>query len=203
MVGQGALTNGFFDPVHESQQVFRRVMDATARPGSLHALAADVEAPAPLLPLSGSIALALFDHDTPIWLDQAVTDKPDVADWLRFYTGSPIVADAARAAFAIVSHAPSLPAFDVFALGTPEYPDRSTTVVIQVKSLHAGEEFILRGPGIKSEQRLRVEGLPADFASRMTDNRALFPRGVDLILVSPDHIVALPRTVILTAAGAQ
>jgi alpha-D-ribose 1-methylphosphonate 5-triphosphate synthase subunit PhnH len=39
-----------------------------------------------------------------------------------------------------------------------------------------------------------VDGLPHDFAARWAANRALFPRGVDLVLCADDTLVALPRT---------
>jgi alpha-D-ribose 1-methylphosphonate 5-triphosphate synthase subunit PhnH len=36
--------------------------------------------------------------------------------------------------------------------------------------------------------------LPPDFAAQWSANRALFPRGIDLLLVSGADIVGLPRT---------
>jgi alpha-D-ribose 1-methylphosphonate 5-triphosphate synthase subunit PhnH len=42
-----------------------------------------------------------------------------------------------------------------------------------------------------------AQPLPPDFQARLAANRALFPRGVDLILVSPDAVAALPRSVAL------
>jgi alpha-D-ribose 1-methylphosphonate 5-triphosphate synthase subunit PhnH len=38
--------------------------------------------------------------------------------------------------------------------------------------------------------------LPADLHDRLVANRALFPRGVDLILVSANSVAALPRSVV-------
>jgi alpha-D-ribose 1-methylphosphonate 5-triphosphate synthase subunit PhnH len=42
---------------------------------------------------------------------------------------------------------------------------------------------------------LRAAPLPADMLARLADNRALFPCGVDLILVTADEVAALPRSV--------
>jgi len=40
-----------------------------------------------------------------------------------------------------------------------------------------------------------VAGLPPGFLAEWEANRALFPRGVDVILCAGDHLAALPRTV--------
>jgi len=43
--------------------------------------------------------------------------------------------------------------------------------------------------------------LPDDFTARWANNRALFPRGVDVILVAGTDIAALPRTVHITRSA--
>jgi alpha-D-ribose 1-methylphosphonate 5-triphosphate synthase subunit PhnH len=45
---------------------------------------------------------------------------------------------------------------------------------------------------------LRAEPLPADLPRRLAANRALFPRGIDLLLVTGSRVAALPRSVTLT-----
>ena len=109
--------------------------------------------------------------------------------------GSPgsaaLIADAARA-----------PPFDAFCLGTAEYPDRSTTLVLEVQALGQGRRLSLSGPGIADVVSFAAAPLPLDLGERLLANRALFPRGVDLILVAPDAVVALPRSVRVAAEGA-
>jgi alpha-D-ribose 1-methylphosphonate 5-triphosphate synthase subunit PhnH len=62
--------------------------------------------------------------------------------------------------------------------------------------------FRLAGPGISGHAHLAVAGLPADIAGRLAANRALFPRGVDLILAGPTGVAALPRTTRVTPVEA-
>ncbi len=95
----------------------------------------------------------------------------------------------------------ALPALDRFAFGSNEYPDRSTTLILQVESLTQGQPFELRGPGIEGTAMLRASIQPADLFERLAINAALFPRGIDLVLVADDAIVALPRTTRLAAKG--
>jgi alpha-D-ribose 1-methylphosphonate 5-triphosphate synthase subunit PhnH len=191
---QSGLGTGFANPVQSSQAVFRSVMNAMARPGSVHTIAETVKAPSLMMPATAAVALALFDHDTPIWLDQVFASEGDMASWLRFQTGAPLTADASQAAFALIAKGSALPDFQAFAPGTPEYPDRSTTLVVQVETLTAGDEFTLSGPGIQGTAKLRAGALPQDFVARMQANRALFPLGVDLLLVNGNDLVALPRS---------
>ncbi|WP_164214034.1 phosphonate C-P lyase system protein PhnH, partial [Stenotrophomonas maltophilia] len=89
--------------------------------------------------------------------------------------------EPSQAAFAVVADPPALGGFDTFALGTDAYPDRSTTLILQVPSLNEGRSFRLEGPGIKGSAELTAKGLPADIVARLADNHALFPRGVDLV----------------------
>lgn len=194
--------SGFANPVQSSQSVFRCVMDALARPGSVQTITDTVNAPSPMMPAAAAVALALFDHDTPTWLDGRFAVSPDVAAWLRFQTGAPLTSGASQAAFALMHRGAALPDFETFALGTPEYPDRSTTLVIQVDSLTEGPELILSGPGIRGTSSLRAGALPSDFTTRMQANRALFPRGVDLLLVCGDKVVALPRSTLIAVREA-
>lgn len=83
---------------------------------------------------TAAIALTLFDHDTPLWLDARMHETSDVVKWLKFHTGAPVVQDSSIASFALISDGGALPSLERFALGTSEYPDRSTTLILQVES---------------------------------------------------------------------
>jgi alpha-D-ribose 1-methylphosphonate 5-triphosphate synthase subunit PhnH len=190
-----SLGGGLSDPVFQAQAAFRAIMDAMARPGSVQTLDdAELIPPAPLSRGVALVALTLCDHDTPVWLDATLLDGPDVAEWLTFHTGAPIVAEPTKAAFALVSDSGSLPDFAGFAQGTPEYPDRSITLIVPLAALDGGTPLVLTGPGIDGARTFSPLGLPADFAERWARNRALFPRGIDLILSAPGQVGALPRS---------
>jgi alpha-D-ribose 1-methylphosphonate 5-triphosphate synthase subunit PhnH len=176
-------------------------MDAMARPGSVARIVAEVGTPAAMMRGTAAIALTLFDHDTPIWLDPAMSETTEVTKWLKFHTGAPVVADSSICHFAVVGAAAALPTLDRFAFGSNEYPDRSTTLILQVESLTQGQDFELRGPGIDGAAVLRAAVQPADLFERLDINAVLFPRGIDVVLVAGDAIVAIPRTTRLVAKG--
>ena len=137
----------------------------------------------------------LGDAGVPVWLDGGLRANDDVAQWLRFHCGCPIVENPRDSVFAFVRDIGNLPPFEAFNLGTAEYPDRSTTIVLQVESFERGIDFAFEGPGIRGRKFFCAEPLPADIAERLTANRALFPRGVDLLLVTQSAVAGLPRSV--------
>ena len=195
------LPSGFADKVLSAQSTFRSVMNAMARPGSVQRIAAAAGTPGRMMRGTAAIALTLFDHDTPVWLDSAMLGGSDVVKWLKFHTGAPVVQDSAIAAFALFADGAALPALERFALGTSEYPDRSTTVILQVDSLTSGRAHELRGPGIDGAATLRAAIEPADLFERLRVNETLFPRGMDLVLVADDAVVAIPRTTRAVSKG--
>jgi alpha-D-ribose 1-methylphosphonate 5-triphosphate synthase subunit PhnH len=195
------LPAGFADKVLSAQSTFRSVMEAMARPGSVQRVTASIGTPPPIMRGLAASALTLFDHDTPIWLDEKMSETMDVARWLKFHSGAPIVADTSISAFALVGDAGALPDLDRFALGSNEYPDRSTTLILQVASLTQGPAYELRGPGIDGSAVLNATFEPKDLFDRLSINATLFPRGIDVVLVADDAIVAIPRTTRLIAHG--
>jgi alpha-D-ribose 1-methylphosphonate 5-triphosphate synthase subunit PhnH len=181
------------------QAVFRAVMDAMAHPGRVNPLAAlPATWPSPLNAGAAAVALCLADFETPLWLD-APARNGEAAAWLRFHTGARITDDPCEAAFAFVTDMRRAPDFRSFALGSPDYPDRSTTCVLQVAAFGAGAARMLMGPGVKDTASFAATPLPGDFDARLAANRALAPRGVDFILVSPSAVAALPRSTRLVA----
>ena len=195
------LPAGFADKVLSAQSTFRRVMDAMARPGSVQRITA-IEAPSDVMMRgTAAIALTLFDHDTPVWLDSAMSATTSVAKWLKFHTSAPVVADPSISSFALIGRARDLPPLDRFAFGSNEYPDRSTTLILQVESLTKGPPIELRGPGIDGAAILQASIQPRDLFERLAINAVLFPRGIDVVLVHDDDIVAIPRTTRLAASG--
>lgn len=193
------LPAGFVDRVSSAQSTFRSVMEAMARPGSVQHIDAVAGHPAGLMVGTAAIALTLFDHDTAVWLDSTMSATSDVAKWLKFHTSAPVVSDSMNCAFALIGDARTLPELDRFSFGTNEYPDRSTTLILQVRSLTQGPAFELRGPGIDGAALLRATVQAPDLFERLVINEALFPRGLDVVLVHDDAIVAIPRTTRLVA----
>jgi alpha-D-ribose 1-methylphosphonate 5-triphosphate synthase subunit PhnH len=187
----GLLQPGFADPVRDAQACFRAVLDAMAHPGRTVAMPVALPEPLPLGPAAAAIALALCDIDTPVWLDAA---SAAASGYLAFHCGAPPAETPATAAFAFVADLGALPLLDTFGLGSDEYPERSTTLVIEVAELSDAGGVSLRGPGIREMARLDAVGLPARFWTERAALAELFPRGLDVLFSCGDALAALPRS---------
>jgi alpha-D-ribose 1-methylphosphonate 5-triphosphate synthase subunit PhnH len=130
-----------------------------------------------------------------------MSETSEVTKWLKFHTGAPVIADSSICSFALIGDARALPGLDRFAFGSSEYPDRSTTLILQVESLTQGSVLELRGPGIDGVAMLQATIRPTDLFERLAINAALFPRGIDVVLVHDDAIVAIPRATRLVTKG--
>lgn len=182
--GGDALAGGFANPAHDSARAFRAILTAMARPGTIREVAAGA-GPAPLSPAAATVLLVLCDRTTPLYLAPG-HDSPALRDWIAFHCASPLVGQA-EAAFALGDWA-GLQPLDAFAAGTPEYPDRSITLIVDGHDFDAPPAR-LRGPGIRGETSL---ALPDPAAFRR--NHARFPLGWDAILTSGGRLAAIPRS---------
>ncbi len=193
-----ALEPGFADPVEEAQQSFRRILDAMAHPGRIVTLDRPAMLPeGPLGRAAIAAALTLADFETSVWLDASAGSA---SQHLRFHCNCPITDDPAKADFAFAACPAELPPLDRFALGTDLYPDRSTTLVIEIAEIGPSGALKLAGPGIDGTARLALIGLPPRFWAERAALATLFPRGLDLILTAGDRLVAIPRTTLIEEA---
>lgn len=185
-----ALTGGFANPPIDAAHAFRAALNAMARPGTIEVVAGAAP-PAPLSLAAGVLILTLTDGTTPMHLAGA-HDCPAVRDWITFQTGAPLVT-ADKAAFAVGTW-DALQPVNRFAIGTPDYPDRSATLIVEMPTLtQTGAR--LTGPGINSAAHLSLPEVAA-FAG----NNTQYPLGFDTYFTAGASFAALPRSTKVEAA---
>lgn len=171
---------------HREQAVFRTLLNTMARPGiigRLDAIEGDV-----LL----RIAESLVDHEVTFGV---LPERADFVDTVLRQTGS---RQASVETADYVFCEPESLAGVLLAVkdGTPEYPDRSATVICRVPRI--AEEgaglLVLSGPGIREQARVCVPDFTLEARNAFTERNALPPLGIDLVLASPDgRVVCLSR----------
>jgi alpha-D-ribose 1-methylphosphonate 5-triphosphate synthase subunit PhnH len=174
------------DPIWQAdtqQRHFRSVLEAMSRPGQCQPIQA--------WPVSGPAAMTVLA--TLLDAEVSLADAHDILrdeDWLMLQA----VKTPPASADYILCHAVNSPDFTP-KIGTLESPELSATLVMAVDKLGEGEmQLRLSGPGIQDSQTLALSGLERDWFEQRNDWNAVFPLGVDMILVDAMNIAALPRT---------
>lgn len=187
------IAPGFSDPVFQSQAAFRALLTALSEPGTQQSVAAEIAPPDGLATATATALLTLADYETPVWLPEPLRNGPAGA-WLRFHCAAALVDDPSEAAFAVIDGAADEPRLSAFTPGTDQFPDRSTTVIVQVAALENGPALTLAGPGILGSRNIAPQGLRAGFTDELRENGALYPLGVDVLLAHGEGLIGLPRS---------
>jgi alpha-D-ribose 1-methylphosphonate 5-triphosphate synthase subunit PhnH len=185
------FTGGFADAPRDAAHAFRAAMTAMARPGT-RARITGTTPPVPLSVAAGTLILTLCDPDTGVHLAGAA-DCAAVRDWIGFHTGAPLVA-ADAADFALGTW-DALHPLDAYRIGTPEYPDRSATLIVELDGWSA-PNATLTGPGIETEIAAFLPD-PAACAA----NARRYPLGFDCYFTFGDTLAALPRSSHVASTG--
>lgn len=183
-------TPGFQDAVHDAQMTFRTLLKALAHPGCSCRIPSSITPPGKVFSACAAACLTLLDLETRVWLQPEL----EIESWLRFHTGCQFTEDPRQANFAVIWDVTRSPDLQAFNPGTAEYPEVSTTLLIQVKHLVDGEAVVLQGPGILGERTIAPQ-LPAQFWQQWISNHQAYPLGVDVFLFNQAQVIGLPRTV--------
>ncbi|MEL6219815.1 MAG: phosphonate C-P lyase system protein PhnH [Pseudomonadota bacterium] len=189
-VAASALEGAFANPAQDAAAAFRCVLDAFARPGRVGEMRG-AEPPEGVSPAAGAALLTLADAETALWLPERLVGSP-VAEWLSFHTNAPLTADRKAAQFAVGCWE-ELGLLTGWSQGTPSYPDRSATLIVEVEALEGGPALTLSGPGIPGSCSF-APTLPPEAGLQLAANHRRFPLGLDLLFSAGTHVAALPRS---------
>ena len=80
-------------------------------------------------------------------------------------------------------------------LGTLASPEKGAMLVLIIDALSGGDQtYQLSGAGIATPVQIAPRGLDVSWFKQRAGWNSAFPLGVDMLLVSPEGILALPRT---------
>jgi alpha-D-ribose 1-methylphosphonate 5-triphosphate synthase subunit PhnH len=178
----------------DSQQVFRAVLEALARPGTAMTLPAG-----PLRTLAPAVVpvFALADLGTGVCVLENDGDRS--ADAVATATSAPLwPAELARLVAAVRPVTEG--ELRSFCRGTASAPEEGALISLAVAEVDGGDHrWRLTGPGIAGTATLAPRGLPGGFVAARAEAVAAYPAGVDVLLVTDDgRVVGLPRTTRIT-----
>ena len=118
-----------FDQVFTSQQIYRLLLEAMARPGRILALPKlEIDPPEGLSRSIAGLAFTLIDQETTF---AVLPDHPSWSRYLYLNTGSRS-AELSRAEFIIMDGSVDLPSLMEVNRGDLLFPDRGATLMIMV-----------------------------------------------------------------------
>lgn len=191
------------DPIHDTTLVYRALIAAMSRPGTV----ADVgwAAEGPLADPGDNVALALAETLLDAEVRYGITAGGALDDAIAGRTSSRPAAPE-RADYLFVrgdgEDAATLAALAAVKRGTLQQPEDGTTVLVRVEAIAEAPpsraDWVLRGPGIASAAGCAVQGLSSAIVAERARWNAEYPLGVDMILYAASGaLAAWPRTTII------
>jgi alpha-D-ribose 1-methylphosphonate 5-triphosphate synthase subunit PhnH len=177
---------------HDQAKIFRMVLEAMSHPGRIVDFkVSTLNPPSGLSTEMATLLFTLCDFQTPIWMK---SKNLEIMKFIKFHTGAGLTEDLSAASFVVVDALSELPMFKDLAQGTHEYPDRSSTLLIQVEALSNNGKIVLTGPGIADQTCFGVLDADLKFWEELQANHAQYPLGLDVIFVTRGKIAAIPRS---------
>jgi alpha-D-ribose 1-methylphosphonate 5-triphosphate synthase subunit PhnH len=179
--------------VHESQAVFRLLLDSLSRPGEVFHLPAELVGRIPPVEIP---LLAVLGYDTPF----SVIDGDATCEQLISRATSGRIVPYDEAAYICVLNPLNSLLPLGFSLGTALRPDFAAQVVVQISGIFtaATEEtstFVISGPGVETVNHVACTGVQEGQLNFLLQRIWSAPRGTDLWLVGVDgSLVGVPRT---------
>ena len=175
-----------------TQQTFSKLMKAMSRPGNVYNLSLR-EGDAPFMP----ILLTLLDNEVTF----AVIGQKIATEDITLATGSNETT-IEEADYVLVFGGESAGAVLRTRRGDLRYPDKGATIIYLVKSVKGdGITLRLKGPGIKGEQLLSLDGFSESEVRDIKAANSDFPLGIDCIFIDSDaRTASVPRSTHLEVA---
>jgi alpha-D-ribose 1-methylphosphonate 5-triphosphate synthase subunit PhnH len=189
-VGSGSVTR--------DQLSFRSVLSALAQPGLVTNINPNRDpSPWPIDAATLYVLAMVLDSDVRLWV--ASSFPPAVRESARFYFGVELTGDQLQADFALLTDPVGLLPVSRFSTGTALQPELGATAILQVDDFVSGSVARLTGPGIESSTVCSPAGFTSEVWKKLAQQRVQFPCGIDLLVCSGDHLLAIPRSTTIEA----
>jgi alpha-D-ribose 1-methylphosphonate 5-triphosphate synthase subunit PhnH len=186
------LSARFLD-LHESQTVFRLLLDALSQPGKVFRLPADLVARIPVVEVP---LLAILGYDTPFAFLAADASREQL---IARATSGRIVEPAVAAYLGVPDSRTELLPMGL-CLGTPMRPDSAAQVSVQVNGIFTSATestatLHISGPGVETTNHVTCDGATTGELEFLLRRDWTAPRGLDLWVIGVDgSFIGIPRT---------
>lgn len=192
-----------FNMVHDTVLIYRKLMNAMAKPGTIENISAFADK-LPLQPAENRVAfaLALTLLDTEVNFTIYMVDGRSLENAIKQHTFCRF-SDTDNANYIFMDgNINEAELYDILArvnCGTHVQPELGTTLLIRVDKISAacdGTSVLwLSGPGVKDITGCKVEGLSQTLLDERKRLNAEYPVGIDMLLFDKyGNFLAIPRT---------
>ncbi len=178
-----------FDEVHDSQQMFRKILKALSNPLVKVDISKEVAKVSGNYPRQLSVALTLLDNEVTFC---TFANKELDADILSFTLSKKTTCDKADFIFAN-NKGEFLQAIESAKCGTLLNPHKSATIIVKIPST---KEYTLKmyGAGIKDTISLRTSKQVEELIKKRDEMYFEYPTGLDFIFINDkNELFAIPR----------
>ena len=186
------------DLIHDIQQVYRKVLNAMARPGVIE----DISEASQKIDLAwgvykGTLALMHMLLDTEVSYKMISKEEKAITQLVNQLTYAKATTTEEADYIFILEDASKDQIEEALAkakIGSLIDPHISATVLMESPVITNEEKLLLKGPGIEKEHYLEVQ-ISGDWVDWREKKNKEYPLGIDMIFVdSKSHIACLPRT---------
>lgn len=186
------------DLIHDMQQVYRKVLNAMARPGVIE----DISEASQKIDLAwgiykGTLALMYMLLDTEVSYKMISKEEKAITQLVNQLTYAKATTTEDADYIFILEDASKDQIEEALAkakIGSLIDPHISATVLMESPAIANEKKLLLKGPGIEKEHYLEVQ-IKGDWVDWRENKNKEYPLGIDMIFVdSKSHIACLPRT---------
>ncbi len=185
-----------FDEVFDSQQVFRRLLEAMANPGRRCSIQTQSEKLFGNAPDMLAVAMTLLDAG----ISFCAPENPALTEQILLLThAKPVPMGQADYLF-VTSAEQLLAAVQNAKEGTLENPHASATLIVGLPAMRDEQAVRLSGPGVDGQLSI-VLPYPLTKAMQLRDEQEYeYPQGIDYIFLLPEsELLCIPRLVKMEA----
>jgi alpha-D-ribose 1-methylphosphonate 5-triphosphate synthase subunit PhnH len=187
------------DLVQDTAKSYRKLLDSFSRPGEIFSLAnytKNIDIEAPFFDSTFLIAYILLDGEVNYNIvNPKDKESKDLISQLTYSNSNSF--GKSDYIFLTLDGSKELKKEAILEskIGSFENPHKSATIICEVENLFEGDSYILKGPGIKTQNKVQFNFLDDWLKLRNFKNKE-FPLGIDMIFIDrEDNLMSLPRTV--------
>lgn len=189
------LADNQFDMVFDCQKIFKSVMNAMAKPGTIFSIKEQSNKLAEEDKVPLALAITFMDNRSALYVEGndellSVIREKTIAVKSTLEKADFIIAPGVE-----MAEDYNVQLLDSAKLGTLPEPHKSAMVIVGLQSFDGDRSLVFEGPGIKERKKVVLPEAGISWMCRRAEQNYEFPCGTDILFYTEDgEIMGIPRT---------